>query len=674
MTKILILILSSLLTWPAIAQTGTSVKQSGYVTPGHAAMWSTNGIIQDAGTAAQGFLTSLGVTGSGPAICQSSAQPSTSYNQICLDATSAGGGFTFYNYGTTPSVPTMNINGTIYPFPFTNPGGIVGPNSTTIGNVVTWANTSGTLVAAGGGGAISAIIDITQAPYNFSPSNSASTNATTLASALTALTNGGTIWIPPASSAYKVGCFTIPLLTAGSGSTSPTQAPFHITGGTVSSFGFSAAVNFSQPAAGAILDLRCNTTARIVTLGAGTLEIDHLTLINGNTGGGDTVPFILATNTVLLVHDNTIIGDTTLSGSNNIQDAIQLGGSSSAGVCNTAACSWTGYGTQIYRNWTDNIARFVYMEPSNAWTISALIIADNTIAYKAGSSSYAAIYCNGGTAGCDDNWVVGNLFDQQTSSAYPYDVDIELGYDNYFNNIFADNSPATALYKVTGTNWIQCETCGGFTVGSTAATLLAGDGTTTSLWQGPFEFASGKAYSKGNSSGVGGFQTNEYGAFAWSSSPDPTASVVGRCTMYEYGTPPVLTCDNGTYNDFMPFWLGPEYSQLPVQTKTSNYSISIGTGSASDQNTLFTNTGASGEVDFTLPASPPIGFPVRGYVDAAHAFKFVANTGQTINVNGTVSASAGNTACSSNGCSITLVYLKSNSWIAIAVVGTWTTT
>ena len=65
MTRIIAAIVTLLLSVPAFAQ----VKQSGSVTPGHPAAWVTNGVIGDGGTAAQGNLTSIGVTAAGPAIC-----------------------------------------------------------------------------------------------------------------------------------------------------------------------------------------------------------------------------------------------------------------------------------------------------------------------------------------------------------------------------------------------------------------------------------------------------------------------------------------------------------------------------------------------------------------------------------------------------------------------------
>ncbi len=106
------------------------VQQSGTVTQGHAAAWTTDGVIRDAGTAANGNLTSLGVTGSGDGICQNSAATSSAgWQQVCMGATTAGGGyFKVQNFGTaTAQGFTIFINGT----PFVFPNGLSGTLVTT---------------------------------------------------------------------------------------------------------------------------------------------------------------------------------------------------------------------------------------------------------------------------------------------------------------------------------------------------------------------------------------------------------------------------------------------------------------------------------------------------------------------------------------------------------------
>lgn len=140
MIKILLTLL--LLTSPALAQ---SVSQSGSVTPGHAARWVSNGVIGDAGTAASGSLTSLGVTNNGGAgVCVNSAATTGPYNQICLAATTSGGSkISSYAYGgaTTPGI-TFDINGTVQGFPT-----VTLPVS--IGDVACFSSTTGTIATCG---------------------------------------------------------------------------------------------------------------------------------------------------------------------------------------------------------------------------------------------------------------------------------------------------------------------------------------------------------------------------------------------------------------------------------------------------------------------------------------------------------------------------------------------
>src|SRR5947209_3454830 len=72
---------------PAHAQ---PVQQLSPVTPGHAAMWTGNGVLGDAGVAAAGNLTSLGVTAQGPGICQNSdVVTAAGWNSLCLSVSTA---------------------------------------------------------------------------------------------------------------------------------------------------------------------------------------------------------------------------------------------------------------------------------------------------------------------------------------------------------------------------------------------------------------------------------------------------------------------------------------------------------------------------------------------------------------------------------------------------------
>lgn len=109
----IVLALALLLSASAVAS--AQVRQSGNVTPGHVAKWTTTGIISDGGTAASGGITSLGVTASGSGICQNSDDiGAAGYQQICIGATTSGGGFlSVQNFGTATAQPfNLIVNGT----------------------------------------------------------------------------------------------------------------------------------------------------------------------------------------------------------------------------------------------------------------------------------------------------------------------------------------------------------------------------------------------------------------------------------------------------------------------------------------------------------------------------------------------------------------------------------
>ena len=128
------------LTTETLAQ---SVQQSGTVTPGHAAMWTANGVIKDAGTAANGFLTSLGVTNNGgPGVCVNSGPITGPYNAMCLNTSSTTGGMlSVYNYNGATGGFTISLNGTLQGFP------TVSGLPVSINASVCFADTTGTLKA-----------------------------------------------------------------------------------------------------------------------------------------------------------------------------------------------------------------------------------------------------------------------------------------------------------------------------------------------------------------------------------------------------------------------------------------------------------------------------------------------------------------------------------------------
>lgn len=117
MRKVILGLLAALFSTAALAQ---AVQQSGSVTQRHFTCWTTAGVVQDCGTAASGFATSLGVTASGAGICQNSDRTTAvGYQQVCMGATTAGGGFfSVQNYGTAVAQPlSFLINGVPSTFP-----------------------------------------------------------------------------------------------------------------------------------------------------------------------------------------------------------------------------------------------------------------------------------------------------------------------------------------------------------------------------------------------------------------------------------------------------------------------------------------------------------------------------------------------------------------------------
>ena len=159
--------------FPIAAFGQSTILQSGPTTPGHVPMFVGVGtmqpIVQDSGTAGGGGnsvgLSELGVTirnplnvypaanvGNGPYntnICDYDAPTTnaTGYHYICISPNSLNGELIAVGAGGgAAQLPFfINVNGSTYSFPFVV-GGIVGPGSTTSGDLVLWNNTTGTLV------------------------------------------------------------------------------------------------------------------------------------------------------------------------------------------------------------------------------------------------------------------------------------------------------------------------------------------------------------------------------------------------------------------------------------------------------------------------------------------------------------------------------------------------
>ena len=235
MKKILALLLLS--TSLAHAQ----VKQSGNITPGHPAMWTTNGVIGDGGPPSNGALSGLGWTYNGTGACQNSAAITGAYNQLCLGTTTTGGGYlSFFNKAGATGGLFFNVNGTIYPFPFTGTGTVTsitaGANITLVPNPCT---TTCVIAASGGGGGggVTTISVVSANGFAGSVANPTTTPAITLSTSITGLLKGngtaisaasaGTDYLAPAGSGAALTGITWSQI----GSTPTTLAGYGITDG-----------------------------------------------------------------------------------------------------------------------------------------------------------------------------------------------------------------------------------------------------------------------------------------------------------------------------------------------------------------------------------------------------------------------------------------------------------
>lgn len=130
--------------------------------------------------------------------------------------------------------------------------------------------------------------------------------------------------------------------------------------------------------------------------------------------------------------------------------------------------------------------------------------------------------------------------------------------------------------------------------------------------------------------------------------------------------------DGSAYVDSIIISGGGTYVRRGVEANTAG----VGTPNAltiAETYKVLTNEGASAKNYHTLP-SAEAGIQFTFIVQDADGIRVVANTGDTINLNGTVSGSAGYTESTAIGASVTLVAINATEWVATSIVGSWTTT
>jgi hypothetical protein len=217
-------------------------------------------------------------------------------------------------------------------------------------------------------------------------------------------TQGNTVYFP-------AGCVALvnsaEITLPNDGASPPHQPSIRLTGagGPVNGYWGTVA---TYPVSG--LDLQYNAPhAKLVTLGAGKLEIDHMFI---KDGGSDCAPFIFTTNTELMIHDVTFSG--TASGTAACNDAIILGGDTNL-INGLVTGAFQGYGTTIERNFFDRIRAGVTAKAF----VNSIWILNNTFSTSSGSSAGGAIVFNNSQGPQSGNKILGNTIE---ATNYKYGI------------------------------------------------------------------------------------------------------------------------------------------------------------------------------------------------------------------------------------------------------------
>lgn len=94
---------------------------------------------------------------------------------------------------------------------------------------------------------------------------------------------------------------------------------------------------------------------------------------------------------------------------------------------------------------------------------------------------------------------------------------------------------------------------------------------------------------------------------------------------------------------------------------------------ATQSGALFTNEGATGRADFTLPTALA-GLEFNFYCQDTDGIRIIAAAGDTIRIGASVSAAAGRIDSTTIGSAVKLVAINATEWIAVTDSGTWTVT
>jgi hypothetical protein len=239
---------------------------------------------------------------------------------------------------------------------------------------------------------------------------------------------GGDVYFPPGKT-YRINSqFILP----NDGSATPKQRPIRWIGGGSLWTGQGGA-----PYGGSIIDLRYSGSgAKIETYGLGLFEITGVTLTDFGTSSN---AFVKTTNTTLLPHHMSIVGNAAKSGASCDQDAFILGGTALV-VDGTSNAPFQGYGTIIEKCYFSHIRRGVYFQTY----ANSVVVRDNTWWNTCGGAAAIEML------GVSSNYCTGNVIADNLIECINYTYGIKLTYAtgcSFITNNFFDATGVTAFFR-----------------------------------------------------------------------------------------------------------------------------------------------------------------------------------------------------------------------------------
>lgn len=229
---------------------------------------------------------------------------------------------------------------------------------------------------------------------------------------------GGGVVFFPGDRYLMLGALNIPY----DGTTNPTQPPLRLMG-VGANYGWNGLPVTPPLSGGTILDMRYGGgdsfghVAKIDTRGIGTLEIDGITFVDGGTSN---YLFIQTTNTVLKVSNCRFVGNTANVGQTCTQDAIRLGGITSAASqlkTDDPLDGFQGYGSYVKDCQFDYIRETVQF----GGACNGVTVSNCTVTRQCGSGdAIGAPYHFYGVAGGTHGNIISGGFVEMIN--YPYAV------------------------------------------------------------------------------------------------------------------------------------------------------------------------------------------------------------------------------------------------------------